>query len=333
MKTSTFLTPLLLSAALLWSGCEQEPLSIHDSGNLVPKTVDEDPSLPSIFVNGAQLHAEAFGNPNDPLLVVLHGGPGADYRYMLRCKEFASEGFRVIFYDQRGAGLSQRFPYDTYTIQVAYDDLKAVIAHYRTSPTQKVFLLGQSWGAMLASIYINQYPNDIDGAILGEPGGLIWQDVIDYISRSRKMSFFSEDVNDAVFADQFMTGRKNDHAILDYKYELWAAAEDAADNPLGNEGRLPYWRSGAVTNKAYIDLGLEQEPNWTLNLHQYTTNVLFIYSERNRAYGLAHAQKVSSAFPNVDLFEAKGTGHDMFSFETGWNNTFPVMLDYLNVLK
>ena len=328
--TKSLLTALF--SGLLFCACEPE-LSIHEPGNLVAKTADQDASVPSINVNGAQLHAEAFGNPNDPMVVVLHGGPGADYRYLLNCKEFANDGFRVIFYDQRGAGLSERFPYSTYTMQVLYDDLTAVISYYKTSPTQRVFLLGHSWGAMLATAYINQYPGIINGAILGEPGGFKWDDVEDYLSRSRDFRLLGEGLNDAVYMEQFITAKQNDHAVLDYKFDLWAAADEEEDSPTGNEGKLPYWRSGAVTSNAYIDWAEEHRPDWTTNLQQYTTKVLFIYSENNLAYGLAHAQKVSSAYSNVQLFETLDAGHDMLSFPRGWNNTYPVMLEYLNSLK
>jgi proline iminopeptidase len=112
-----------------------------------------------------------------------------------------------------------------------------------------------------------------------------------------------------------------------------ASTEGNKDSPLGNEGPLPFWRHGAIVNLALLDLGEKEKPNWTTHLHQYTTRVLFVYSERNRAYGLAHAQKVSSAYPNVELFKVNGAGHDMLSFPTGWNNFFPVALNYLNSLK
>ena len=49
------LAPVLLPIAL--TGC----LDPDDPGNLVPKTVVEDPTLPQIEVAGALLHAEAFG--------------------------------------------------------------------------------------------------------------------------------------------------------------------------------------------------------------------------------------------------------------------------------
>lgn len=311
---------VVLTISLMFQGCNED-LSIHEPGNLVAQTADQDPALPSITVNGAKFHAEAFGNPADPMIVVLHGGPGADYRYLLNCVQLANQGYRVVFYDQRGAGLSQRFPHSFYTMQVLYDDLSAVIAHYRSSPAQKVFLLGHSWGAMLATGYINQYPTAITGAILGEPGGLKWEDVEDYLSRSQKFKYFKEALNDAVYSDQFLTGKQNDHAVLDYKFDLWAAADDTKESPTGNEGKLPGWRSGAVTCQAYFDIAEKTKPDWTSNLGQYTTKVLFIYSENNRAYGLAHAQKVSGAYPNIQLFETLGAGHDMLSFSRGWNIT------------
>ena len=37
---------------------------------------------------------------------------------------------------------------------------------------QKVNLVGHSWGAMLASAYLGQYPEKVDHAVLAEPGFL-----------------------------------------------------------------------------------------------------------------------------------------------------------------
>ena len=330
MKT----TKLLFPALILWlmaSGCQKE-LLINDEGNLVPKTVEQDSTIPSMSVNGTLLHAESFGNPDSPMLVILHGGPGSDYRYLLYCKQFAENGYYVVFYDQRGSGLSKREPKESYAIQTMFDDLQQVIAHYRTSPEQKIILLGHSWGAMLATAYINEHPAEIAGAILCEPGGFVWQDIIDYVNRTRSYSAFSETLNDATYPDQFITGNEDEQAVLDYKYSLLAYADGAADSPLGNEGVLPFWRYGAIVNEALFVLGQKERPDWTTHLSQYTTKVLFCYSERNEAYGLAHAQKVSSAYPNVDLELIKDAGHDMITFPDGWNNFFPLAIDYLNSL-
>src|SRR5262245_20847694 len=109
MKTRTIGILLVLGLAALLTCC----LAPTADGNLVPKTVDGDPSLPRIELNGSVFHAEAFGDPAAPVLVVLHGGPGVDYRRMLRLRRSVDgvaleDRHRVVFWDQRGSGLSRR---------------------------------------------------------------------------------------------------------------------------------------------------------------------------------------------------------------------------------
>jgi proline iminopeptidase len=318
---TTFLT-------LALTNCQTEDPTTP--GLLVPKTADQDTSIPSIVVNGAKLHSEAFGNENAPIIIALHGGPGADYRYLLNCKAFAEQGYRVVFYDQRGSGLSQRFPKSSYSsVNVLVEELKGVIKYYRKSPNQKVFLLGHSWGGMLATAYINENPTDINGVVIAEAGGFIWQDVKDYLGRSRSFNFLGEDLNNLTYVDQFMTNKNDEHEIIDYKFGLLAW-----NNPNeGNEGIAQTWRGGGIILPRMLELGDKDTPNWTINLSKFKTKVLFIYSENNTAYGLDHAKKVSSAYPNVTLFKALKSGHNMFSFPTGWKNCYPEMLAYFNTLK
>lgn len=327
-----------LAIGLAIAGCTKER-NVNIDGFLVPKTVEQDPSLPSIGIiplnhAATTLHSEAFGNPSDPMIVVIHGGPGSDYRSLLNCTWFASQGYYVVFYDQRGSGLSKRHPGEVYSIALMEADLDAVIRHYRTSPSQKVFLLGHSWGAILASSFINHSEGAISGVILAEPGGLKWDDIKGYLERARDYRFTSELLNNATYLDQFITGKQeNDHAILDYKLGLLASSDGSPDNPIGNEGIVPFWRQGYVVNKALSDLGEKQKPDFTTNLQHYTTKVLFVYSEKNKAYGAAYAQKVASAYPNVQLFQVNGAGHDMLSFPAGWEHFFPTALAYFNSLR
>ncbi len=322
----------LLFGSILFTACIKE-LSLREPGALVLKTVDQDASLPSILVAGTQFHAETFGNPNDPIIIVLHGGPGSDYRYLLNCKAFSDEGYFVVFYDQRGSGLSKRHDKNTYKINIMENDLDDVVNYYRKSSDQKVFLLGHSWGAMLATAYINAHLEKINGAILGEPGGLVWQDVRDYVGRAQDFSITSETLNNTTYLDQFITGRGDDHDVLDYKFTLWAAADVAEDSPVGNEGLLPFWRNGAVVNRTMFELADKDGFDWVSNLKNFKTKILFVYSANNKAYGMAHAQKVSSAYPNVQLLKIDDAGHDMLSFPRGWQNFYPTGLQYFNALK
>lgn len=327
-KKAIFL--LVLAASMLFNACKEQ-LEPSTPGNLVPLTVDQDPSLPHIDVNGTKLHAETFGQPDSAIIVVLHGGPGCDYRSMLKCKAFADDGYFVVFYDQRGTGLSQRHPKESYNDHTMVDDLAAVIQKYRKRPDQKVFLLGHSWGGMLATAYINEHPDQISGAILAEPGGFSWDVAKAYIKRTRALDVFAEDAGDAFYFDQIFTGKEDQHEILDYKLLLFAAAETAPGNISGIAGPFPLWRKGAVMAQALADMAEKDGFDWRGNLNQFQTKVLFLYSEYNKAYGLQHAQLVSSAYPNVQLAQVDGSGHEMAYH--GWNVFYPLVLNYLNNLK
>jgi proline iminopeptidase len=317
------------AAMVAFSLVSCDVLDPADPGLLVPLTVDEDPTLPSIAVNGTQLHSEAFGNPTDPMIVVLHGGPGGDYRSLLNCSRFSQDGFFVVFYDQRGSGLSRRHGKEVFTIQQFIDDLDAVIGHYRQRPDQIVILMGHSWGAMLATAYVNSHPGEASGVVLIEPGGLTWPDAEEYIKRCRSLEWYAETSNDYVYVDQILTG--NDHNELDYKAALQGSADYSKGNRVGNPGPYPFWRKGAVCSSAAMDFARDHPFDFTTNLQQFTTHVLFVYSELNVAYGRAHAEHVSSAYPNVQLVEITGTGHEVPYF--GWDKFYPVARTYLNTVK
>jgi len=314
---------LLVIVLLTFSSCED--LDFEENGVLVPLTVTEDVSLPSISIDGVLLHSETFGNPADPMLLVIHGGPGADYRSLLKYKQLANDSMYVVFYDQRGSGLSQRIDASEYTnVQVFIDELDGVINHYRQQNDQKIILAGHSWGAMLATGYIDQNPSTIAGVILTEPGGFIWDQTIDYIERSRKLKLFDELVNDFVYQDQIITGA--DHNTLDYKMGLSTAGNETT----GDVDLVPFWRYGSICNMASIDLAINnpEQMDFTTNLSAYNKKVLFAYSELNSAYGLEHAELVSAAYPNVQLIEIMGSGHEMPQF--GWSNLYPEIKTYLN---
>lgn len=323
---------IFVAFIFLLAACEMEEWS--DRGDLVPPTADEDASIPSLSINGTLLHVEAYGNPNDPVLLMIHGGPGGDFRSLLNAKDFVSQGFYVVFYDQRGTGLSRREDKEQFessgAVQLFIDDLDALVDHFRLSDGQKVFLFGHSWGAMLATAYINQHPEKINGAVLAEPGGFTWPQAKEYVSRALKMSLFSEGINDAVFPEQIFAGRST-HEVLDYKAGYFIVAENAPGNPIGNAGPYPFWRSGAVSHQALIEYADKYGFDFTTNLENYPVQVLFLYSELSRAYGASWAETVSSPYPNVVLEEVKNSGHEMLYF--GWADMYPKVLNYLNEMK
>lgn len=313
----------IICIALMCS-CEDSYHTSED-GVLVPLTVLEDSSIPSIEINGVLLHTQTYGNPLNPMVVVLHGGPGADFRSQLNFKQLADEGYFVVFYDQRGSGLSERLDADQYDeVQLFIDELHGVIDYYRQSVSQKLVLAGHSWGAMLATAYINQNPNFVDGVILAEPGGFNWEETEAYISRTRILKLGDDTTNDFVYQDQFITA--DDHNTLDYKMALSLAGQIYTGDNLAPS----YWRYGYVCNQASIELAINNpdQMDFTQNLKNHERKILFAYSELNEAYGKDHADLLSEHLLNVELIEIKACGHEIPEF--GWESFYPEVIEYLD---
>ncbi len=343
-KTKLSVSVICALFALLFSSCEKEKF-IEAHGNLVPKTVGQDPNLPTISMNGAKLHAQAFGPVDSTLIVCIHGGPGGNFKYLLNCKSLADQGYRVVFYDQRGSGLSERFNKEWYLSlgenaieETFYKDLKSIIAHYRTKPLQKVVLLTQSWGSMLATGYVGKNPNDVQGLILAEPGGLKWADVIEYVGASRSVKLWSEALNDVTYLDQFVTGKENQHNILDYKLALISTNKViVGDRNLNLGANGNYYKSvrdGAVISASMFEIGEKYKPDFSEGISQFNKKVLFFYSSNNKAYPDSWAEKISSVYLNKKVVKVNGVGHSgMFDQIDTWTNfTEPKVLEYLNSL-
>lgn len=102
-----------------------------------------------------------------PPLVLLHGGPGSTHNYFELLDKLAEVTNRqLIMYDQLGCGLSS-IPDDhpeLYTAKTWVAELQNLRDYLGLS---RIHLLGQSWGGMLAIIYLCDYhPQGVQSVIL-----------------------------------------------------------------------------------------------------------------------------------------------------------------------
>jgi proline-specific peptidase len=109
-------------------------------------------------------------------LLCLHGGPGVPHDYLEPLEAVAASGRRVIFYDQLGCGNSDQ-PRDPsmWTVELFLEELDVVRS---ALGLDKVHILGQSWGGMLALQYAITQPAGLASLIIASSPASIfdWMD-------------------------------------------------------------------------------------------------------------------------------------------------------------
>jgi pimeloyl-ACP methyl ester carboxylesterase len=105
-------------------------------------------------------------NPDNPVLLYLHGGPGTpllQFIAYLEKSERLEKCFTVCYWDQRGAGMTYSKTTDpsTMTLEQMVEDTRKVTEYLKSRFGQdKIYLLGHSWGTYLGVKTIEKYPEN-----------------------------------------------------------------------------------------------------------------------------------------------------------------------------
>jgi proline iminopeptidase len=120
-----------------------------------------------VEVSGVRLFTRRVGA--GPLVVVLHGGPGAHHDYLLPQYDLLAQSRELFYYDQRGGGRSP-VPRETpvgWREHVA--DLEGVRAELGL---ERLTLCGYSWGGLLALLYYLEHPTHVERFALVSPASV-----------------------------------------------------------------------------------------------------------------------------------------------------------------
>ncbi|MCP4249932.1 MAG: alpha/beta hydrolase [bacterium] len=97
-----------------------------------------------------------------PPVVLLHGGPGIyDYLSDSVMASWLAPRYTVVGFDQRGCRRSHcRRPF---TVDANVGDVEAVRRHLQA---ERIFVIGHSWGGLLATCYAVAHPQCVAGLVL-----------------------------------------------------------------------------------------------------------------------------------------------------------------------
>ncbi len=113
--------------------------------------------------SGHELYLEESGNRQGLPVVFLHGGPGIGCAPVHR-QFFDPEKYRIILFDQRGAGKSRpHAKLENNTTQDLIDDMERIRQHLGVD---RWVVFGGSWGSTLGLAYAQAHADRVLGLIL-----------------------------------------------------------------------------------------------------------------------------------------------------------------------
>lgn len=115
----------------------------------------------------------AKGEKKPNPVIFLQGGPGGPIydRNITILLNLAGDGYDVYLYDQVGCGFSERLDnINEYTVERHKKDLEEILKNIGAA---KVILIGQSWGAMLATEFVTDNPEKVEKIIFTSPGPVL----------------------------------------------------------------------------------------------------------------------------------------------------------------
>lgn len=150
-----------ITLATILSGCAHSgapPTVAH-----VPPSLQEGPH--EVVLNGVRhWYRVASDAPSDlPPVVFLHGGPGqGSVHFAELVGPELESSLRMVYFDQRGSGRSDRPSDGEYSIPLLVEDVEQL---RQTLGVPQIALIGQSFGGTLALEYAARYPEYVSGLV------------------------------------------------------------------------------------------------------------------------------------------------------------------------
>lgn len=256
-----------------------------------------------LSLEDARLFYEVVGS-GEPI-VIVHGGPGLDHRYLQPGLDALATRHTLIYYDQRGTGRSAaELVESVINFDAFVEDIDAL---RETLGYERISVLGHSFGSLIALEYTRRYPDRTRALILMSPvePGSRYREETARRQEERASAELREEMEELRRSEAFAA---RDPATLSRFYRL-AFRPVVKDSGVVERLELDLSATTArqgqdVARLLGTSLG---EVEWWDRLPSIETPTLVLHG-RFDAPPLAMARELAEAFP-LGTFEALDSGH------------------------
>ena len=258
--------------------------------------------MPRIKAGALNINYETFGEGEPLLLIMGFGMPGR--AWLPRLPRFT--GFKVIIYDNRGTGDSDKPAQPVYTIADMADDASALL---RALDIPRIKICGFSMGGMIAQELALRHPDQVIKAVFGctvaggpsakmeNPGG----------GDPLRMAAFELLASDPDRAYEQLLPMLHPAELLalrpELRHDMLDAIKTAPRTPVDTYAR--HW-AGIMGFNAHD------------RLPQLRCPVFIVHGDKDIGTPVENAYVLKKQIPHAELMIVPGAGHGLESAEPNW---------------
>ena len=247
-----------------------------------------------LTVDSTQIHYQLLepkleeGQVKPPCVVFLHGFVMDNLSsWFFTLANPVAQFTRALVYDLRGHGFSER-PKTGYTIDTHLKDLKSLIENVVSG--EKVILVGNSYGGLLALNFAAQYPELVAGLVL-----------------------IDAQVNDAAWKQQMLStfslqGEERDRVIIE-NFDNWLGRRSVRKSRRLEENAKDLLYNTSLMDDLRVETLMTDD-----DLHKITKPCFAMYGGESDILATAH--QLESVMPNCHLQIVEGSTHSVLWEQT-----------------
>ncbi len=263
-------------------------------------------------VNGVKLFFDVEGKeyvPDGPVLrrkpvcLVLHGGPGGDHTDFLPELSVLADTVQLVYIDHRGCGRSAKAPVETYDLEQNADDAEALRQYLGLD---RVFVLGHSYGGMVAQQYALKYQEHVQGLIVSSSApSYRYQETLPLELEKRATEEMKKE-NEFLMSTKTLTPEDmkrymkvmNPLYYCNYKKEF----DDGIDRTIWAPDVWMHCTHGKLSRFDFVP-----------ELPKLRVPTLVIVGEEDFVTPTVHSREIASAIPGAELVIIPGASHETYA--------------------
>ncbi|MED4782362.1 alpha/beta hydrolase [Brevibacillus choshinensis] len=261
-----------------------------------------------LSVDGIELCVESFGNPSDPVILLVMGATASMIWWETEfCQRLAEKGHFVIRYDNRDVGRSTTYELGSpgYTFEDMADDAARVLDAFGS---KQAHIVGMSMGGLLTQIFALRHQDRALSLSLVMTSNFapdlppMEEKVVEFFSNVGSLDWADEQSVVASAVEKWNVLRGSKHPFDQHKIERLALEEARRARHLAS-----------MNNHALVTGG----EDYVVRTYEIPQPTLVIHGTEDPIIPYPHGVHLANTIPGATLLTLTGTGHELH--ENDWS--------------